>query len=198
MKGFDAHTASLAGAKSVSIRRTMKVYREQHRAAMIDKAEQLVTDFMDGKAVLGITLSPETRAKIIENVLTEVTTQSLIGALKHRDEVDLMVLKHELTINPDAGNTIEGTTSTSDEKPVMLTNTELMTMLGTRYETTTKPEEDDEILFFDWYQEQSKKQQASILADHFNDDIEYLMDFAGRPAKSVTDKFKIGGYRGEH
>lgn len=193
MKGFDAHTASLAGAKSAQTRRTRKVYREQHRAAMIDKAEQLVTDFMDGKAVLGITLSPETRAAIIEHVLTEVTTQSLIGALKHRDEVDLMMLKHELTINPDAGNTIDGTTSCSDEKPVMLTNTELMTMLGTRYETETsnaKPEEDDE-LFFDWYKSQSGTHQKSILQKYFNNDEEELMNFAGRPAASVIKQLRI-------
>ena len=191
MKGFDAHTASLAGAKSGLTRRTMKVYREQHRAAMIDKAEQLVTDFMDGKAVLGITLSPETRAAIIEHVLTEVTTQSLIGALKHRDEVDLMMLKHELTINPDAGNTIEGTTSTSDEKPVMLTNSELMSMLGTRYETNNaKPEEDDE-LFFDWYKSQSGTHQKSILQKYFNNDEEELMNFAGRSAASVIKQLRI-------
>lgn len=190
MKGFDSKTAALAGAKSAQTRRTMRLYREQHRAAMIDKAEQLVTDFMDGKAVLGITLSPETRAAIIEHVLTEVTTQSLIGALKHRDEVDLMMLKHELTINPDAGNTIEGE-SGSDEKPVMLTNTELMSMLGTRYETSNaKPEEDDE-LFFDWYKSQSGTHQKSILQKYFNNDEEELMNFAGRSAASVIKQLRI-------
>ncbi|GCF92101.1 hypothetical protein [Shewanella sp. M-Br] len=192
MKGFDAHTASLAGAKSAQARRTMKVYKEQHRAAMIDKAESLVADFMDGKAVLGINLNDETRAKIIENVLTEVTIQSLIGALKHRDEVELMLLKHELTINPDAGNTIEGESgSGSDEKPVMLTNTELMSMLGTRYETNNaKPEEDDE-LFFDWYKSQSGTQQKSILQKYFNNDEEELINFAGRPAASVIKQLRI-------
>lgn len=188
MKGFDAHTASLAGTKSAQARRTMKVYKEQHRAAMIDKAESLVSDFMDGKAVLGITLSPEIRAKIIENVISEVTTQSLIGALKHRDELDLIMLKHELT----TGNIIDGDT---DDNSAMLTNTELMSLLGTSYEQRNgnkKPEHSiSDESFFDWFNRQSLTCRQSILDINFDSNIDVMMNYAGQSAKSVTAKLKI-------
>ncbi|MBW3527227.1 hypothetical protein KO533_11715 [Shewanella sp. NKUCC05_KAH] len=193
MKGFDAHTASLAGTKSAQARRTMKVYKEQHRAAMIDKAESLVSDFMDGKAVLGITLSPEIRAKIIENVISEVTTQSLIGALKHRDELDLIMLKHELMAGDSTtGNIIDGDT---DDNAAMLTNTELMALLGTSYEQRNGNEKPEHSIsdesFFDWFNRQSFTCRQSILDINFDSNIDVMMNYAGQSAKSVTAKLKI-------
>ena len=132
--------ASIAGLKGAETRRKMKAYKEQHRAAMISKAEEIVSAFMDNKPVFGIDLKPELREKIIESVLTEVTIQSLVGALKHRDEVDLILLRHELTKSGNPITGVDGLNESGEQSdaPAMLTNAELMSLVGTQSEAKSR------------------------------------------------------------
>lgn len=204
--------ASIAGLKGAETRRKMKAYKEQHRAAMISKAEEIVSDFMDNKPVFGIDLKPELREKIIESVLTEVTVQSLVGALKHRDEVDLILLRHELTKSGNPITGVDGVESgEQSDAPAMLTNAELMHLVGTQSEAKSRQsydplggmpdlpdlpdlgDGDDDLPehFFTWYQSQPEAKQESILKTYFRDDLEQLLNHAGRPTRKVCDELNI-------
>lgn len=217
----DRNLASLAGFKSGQTRRAMKAYKEQHRAAMISKAEEIVSNFFDGKPILGIDLKSELREKIIQSVISEVATESLVGALRYRDNVDLIMLRHELTSNP---NPITGVDNIdSDEQanqPAMLTNAELMQLIGSQSEAKSRQsydplgdlsdlpdlgdgdddddgdegDGDDSNLpehFFTWYQSLSQERQDSILKAYFHDDLEQLLNHAGRPTLKVCSELNI-------
>lgn len=204
--------ASIAGLKGAETRRKMKAYKEQHRAAMISKAEEIVSAFMDNKPVFGIDLKSALREKIIESVLTEVTVQSLVGALKHRDEVDLILLRHELTKSGNPITGVDGVESgEQSDAPAMLTNAELMSLVGTQAEAKSRQsydplggmpdlpdlpdlgDGDDDLPehFFTWYQSQPEARQESILKTYFRDDLEQLLNHAGRPTRKVCDELNI-------
>lgn len=207
MRGFTQSQASIAGFKSGETRRKMKAYKEQHRAAMISKAEEIVSNFFDGKPILGIDLKPELREKIIQSVISEVATESLIGALRYRDNVDLIMLRHELTSNPNPITGVDNIDSSEQaNQPAMLTNAELMRLVGSQSEAKSRidldsddddfEEETDEDSnlpehFFTWYQSLSQERQDSILKAYFHDDLESLLNHAGRPTLKVCSELNI-------
>lgn len=214
MRGFTQSQASIAGFKSGETRRKMKAYKEQHRAAMISKAEEIVSNFFDGKPILGIDLKPELREKIIQSVISEVATESLIGALRYRDNVDLIMLRHELTSNPNPITGVDNIDSSEQaNQPAMLTNAELMRLVGSQSEAksridldsdddfedeTDEGDEGDEgedtnlpEHFFTWYQSLSQERQDSILKAYFHDDLESLLNHAGRPTLKVCSELNI-------
>lgn len=206
-KGFNSQSASLAGFKSGETRKKMKAYKEQHRAAMISKAESIVSDFFDNKPILGIDLKPELREKIIQSVISEVATESLVGALRYRDNVDLIMLRHELTSNPNPITGVDNIDSSEQaNQPAMLTNSELMRLVGSQSEAKSRidldsydddfEEETDEDSnlpehFFTWYQSLSQERQDSILKAYFHDDLESLLNHAGRPTIKVCSDLNI-------
>lgn len=216
-KGFTQSQASIAGYKSGEVRRKMKAYKEQHRATMISKAEELVCAFMENKPVFGIDLKPEIREKIIESVLAEVTTESLVGALKHRDNVELLMLRYEL-LKDNHGPVLTGidALSNDDSEAPAMTNTELMRLMGTHSEAKSRLYYDDPLngmpdfsdlpdfpdqqdifeegmpeLFFDWYKQQPDERQDLILETSFHGDIDQLLNHAGRSTKLVASEFNI-------
>lgn len=209
MRGFTQSQASIAGFKSGETRRKMKAYKEQHRAAMISKAEEIVSNFFDGKPILGIDLKPELREKIIQSVISEVATESLIGALRYRDNVDLIMLRHELTSNPNPITGVDNIDSSEQaNQPAMLTNAELMRLVGSQseaksridldsddddFEEETDEGEDSDLPehFFTWYQSLSQERQDSILKAYFHDDLEQLLNHAGRPTLKVCSELNI-------
>lgn len=211
MRGFTQSQASIAGFKSGETRRKMKAYKEQHRAAMISKAEEIVSNFFDGKPIIGIDLKPELREKIIQSVISEVTIESLVGALRYRDNVDLIMLRHELTSNPNPITGVDGLNESGEhsDAPAMLTNAELMRLVGTQSEAKSRidldgddddfEDETDEVdkdtnlpeHFFAWYQSLSQERQDSILKAYFHDDLEQLLNHAGRPTLKVCNELNI-------
>lgn len=209
MRGFTQSQASIAGFKSGETRRKMKAYKEQHRAAMISKAEEIVSNFFDGKPILGIDLKPELREKIIQSVISEVACESLIGALRYRDNVDLIMLRHELTSNPNPITGVDNIDSSEQaNQPAMLTNAELMRLVGSQseaksridldsddddFEDETDKGEDSNLPehFFTWYQSLSQERQDSILKAYFHDDLESLLNHAGRPTIKVCSELNI-------
>ncbi|CAD7536163.1 hypothetical protein [Aeromonas hydrophila] len=93
---FTTDSASAAGKKSVEARRRNKVIKDQYYLALAGKADELVTAFTAGGTVLGVNLPNDARARIIEQVVAQVMGGSMINAVRHNSEVDLLLLKDEL------------------------------------------------------------------------------------------------------
>ncbi|ALQ63391.1 hypothetical protein BS650_02460 [Aeromonas hydrophila] len=197
---FTTDSASAAGKKSVEARRRNKVIKDQYYLALAGKADELVTAFTAGGTVLGVNLPNDARARIIEQVVAQVMGGSMINAVRHNSEVDLLLLKDELKRDETR---YEDPTQGDDMTVAYMTVAELMAKEGSASDAKSAAKADaisevdrkpaGEQSFLEWYNSQSSTRQKHILADNFDGDMDELFDQSAAPARSIIRRYQIQG-----
>lgn len=197
---FTTDSASAAGKKSVEARRRNKVIKDQYYLALAGKADELVTAFTAGGTVLGVNLPNDARARIIEQVVAQVMGGSMINAVRHNSEVDLLLLKDELKRDETR---YEDPTQGDCMTVAYMTVSDLMAREGSASdaksaakaaaisEVDSQPASEQS--FLEWYNSQSGTRQKRILADNFDGDYDELFDQSAAPARSIIRRYQIQG-----
>lgn len=178
---FNSQTAVIAGQKSGEVRREKKRLREVYQHAFIGKANELVSQFLGGSnEILNSKLPNEVRARMVEQITTQVVTAHLVAAVKQDSELTMLEAKidaksrESLPIEADDGD--------------YMTTTELMEREGTQAEAHSL----QDMCFGDWYNEQTEERQAELMLDCFNNSQDEFFNYFSMPAKDVLSRFKVG------
>ncbi|HDX8431744.1 TPA: hypothetical protein RQN22_001821 [Aeromonas dhakensis] len=182
---FNSQTAVIAAQKGAEKRRENKRLKDIYRHALAKKANELVEQFMSGaNEMLGVKVPMDMRARIVEDVLKQVTSTALVTAIKQDSDLEMLEARAY-------AKALEARPVESEDGEYMTTS-ELMQREGTQTEAASTSEADeDELMFGDWYNTLSKKKQKEIMLDCFNDSQEDFFNYFGMPAKDVIKHFHL-------
>ncbi|HDX8358433.1 TPA: hypothetical protein RQN15_002190 [Aeromonas hydrophila] len=179
---FNSQTAVIAGQKSGEVRREKKRLREVYQHAFTNKADELVKQFLGGSnEILNSKIPNEVRARMVEQIVTQVVTAQLVAAVKQDSELTMLEAKID-------AKSRESLPVEADETGEYMTTTELMGREGTQAEAASL----QDMCFGDWYNDQTEKRQAEIMLDCFNDSESEFFNYFSLPAKDVLTRFKVG------
>lgn len=181
---FNSQTAVIAGQKSGEVRREKKRLREVYQHAFTNKADELVKQFLGGSnEILNSKLPNEVRARMVEQIVTQVVTAQLVAAVKQDSELTMLEAKID-------AKSRESLPVEADGEGEYMTPTELMEREGTQAEAASRIISDD-LCFGDWLYNQTEARQDEIMIDCFNNSQEAFFEFFQLPAKEVITRFKI-------
>lgn len=191
---FNSQTASDAGKKSGEVRRQSKLLRNAYRHAFADKADALVSAFVNGSnEMLGAKIPQDMRGRIVEQVITQTVVAAMTTAIKQSSDIDVLLAKCD-------AKALESMPPESDYGSEYMTTSELMQREGTQTEADSASEIEDEVpvpvkdevpIFGEWYNTLSEQDRIDIQSEYFHDSLNELLKYYTMPKDEMIKRFKI-------
>lgn len=195
---FNSQTASDAGKKSGEVRRQSKLLRNAYRHAFADKADALVSAFVNGSnEMLGAKIPQDMRGRIVEQVITQTVVAAMTTAIKQSSDIDVLLAKCD-------AKALESMPPESDDGSEYMTTSELMQREGTQTEaaSASEIEDEDEVpvpvkdedevpIFGEWYNTLSEQDRIDIQSEYFHDSLDELLNYYTMPKDEMIKRFKI-------
>ncbi len=182
---FNSQSASEAGKKSGEVRRQNKLLRNAYRHAFADQADELVKAFMGGSIeLLGVKIPQDMRGRIVEQVLTQVTSAALNTAIKQSSEIDMLLAKCD-------AKALESMPPELDDGSEYMTTSELMQREGTQSEVISANSEAESQTFGYWYNDLQDDIKNYVMSEYFHSSLNELFDHCDKPAADVIKQFNI-------
>lgn len=176
------------------MKRNKKRLRELYRHAFVSDADNLVRNFLSGSnEYLNVKLPIEAKARMVEQIMTQVISASLITAIKQDSDLTMLEARAD-------AKALETMPPEFDDGEYM-TTTQLMEREGTQSEaaSASEIEEDEEKfvdedgiqIFGDWYNELSEQDKNDVMSEYFHNSLDELFNYYTKPKDEVIQRFKI-------